>query len=774
MDALESPQLGFFPIVASTNSAPGEASTAAPVSGDFAQALAQAPGVAAVDAPVIATAAPAVVLPVVEDATSEANLDWTVVIPWVTSALPSVELPKEALPPDLATNFPPVDMTATESSPPDTIPPPAVFSTVITQSLSTPPRTRDSLPTPNVSQNAAMEEETTPSPLTSPLSSTLMVALAPTMPVAQASQTGVVEDTATATVPASTGESDPVNVASTVTMVPAFVMQTLPTALSVAGPVPQLNPAASKPAAAITQPRPISANANTESVGPPVTSEASKATQTVAPNVTPVVPSHRSARRAQSEQHLSVTEITPAAPVVSQRPIGAHSAQNLAAPAVASASIPTTVSVARPVTGAPHQSQPTHEAQALPPITGQSVPTHSPAHALNRVVPAPVPQSDVAANPPALVVSPFEIEPPPSVPFVTVANVEPERAASVAPHETDRSVEPETGSPNAVVMNPFNAPSMSTPPASLNEVRPSVAPAPTVTSAPMTAAVPVAVADEGIVLQENNAGRRVEGIPTQTKPVIAVPPATRADAPRSTALPSSPPVKESARITSPKMESAVQPLIDSASVTEVVAPTEESSRPEAALPPHRMESARVDAPALDFGDPVPIHHAEQLVQRLGDAIGFARDSGQELSIRVTPPQFGPIVIEVRLQDGAMTARVETHSAIAHEMITEHLPQLHESLASRGATLERIDVVPVENRLPTERLSPSERTAAERESSSNGWGSAGTSERQGADTQEQHRRRPPRPQPLPAIETPPAAAPATNGRLMELQGLNVRV
>jgi flagellar hook-length control protein FliK len=183
---------------------------------------------------------------------------------------------------------------------------------------------------------------------------------------------------------------------------------------------------------------------------------------------------------------------------------------------------------------------------------------------------------------------------------------------------------------------------------------------------------------------------------------------------------------------------------------------------------------RKDAPALDFGDPVPIQHAEQLVQRLGDAIGFARDSGQELSIRVTPPQFGPIVIEVRIHDGALTARVETHSAVAQAMITDHLPQLHESLTARGATLDRIDVVPMEHRAVQERATPNDRPAPERDSSTNGWVSAGTSERQGTDSQDQNRRRPPRPQPVPVVETPAAIAPSATGRPMELQALNVRV
>jgi flagellar hook-length control protein FliK len=187
-----------------------------------------------------------------------------------------------------------------------------------------------------------------------------------------------------------------------------------------------------------------------------------------------------------------------------------------------------------------------------------------------------------------------------------------------------------------------------------------------------------------------------------------------------------------------------------------------------------MESMRIDAPALDFGDPVPIRHAEQLIQRLGDAIGFARESGQELSIRVTPPQFGPIVIEVRVHDGALSARVETHSALAQEMITDHLPRLHESLAARGATLDRIDVVPVEHRPVQERLGPNERSAPERDSSGNSWGSAGTSERHGTESQDQNRRRPPRPQPAPVVETPAAVALPANGRPMELQGLNVRV
>lgn len=177
-------------------------------------------------------------------------------------------------------------------------------------------------------------------------------------------------------------------------------------------------------------------------------------------------------------------------------------------------------------------------------------------------------------------------------------------------------------------------------------------------------------------------------------------------------------------------------------------------------------------PALDFGNPVPIHETRQVVQRLGDAIGLAQESGQHLSIRVTPPQFGPIVVGVTLHEGVVSARVETHSAHAQQMLTEHLPQLHESLSSRGAVIDRIDIIPVENRT-NERPLRGESISAE--ASTNGWLSSETPGQSGYEPQEAPPRRPPpRLLPTPSVRETATVEPVVGLRPLQLQELNVRV
>lgn len=198
---------------------------------------------------------------------------------------------------------------------------------------------------------------------------------------------------------------------------------------------------------------------------------------------------------------------------------------------------------------------------------------------------------------------------------------------------------------------------------------------------------------------------------------------------------------------------------------------DDSPREFVAAPVSRSQpSITITPPALDFGDPVPMQESRQLVQRLGDAIGLSQESGQHLSIRVTPPQFGPIVVGVTMHEGVLSARVETHSAVAQQMLTDHLPQLHESLSARGAVIDRIEIVPVESRLPE----PHARVeAVSKEAAGQGGWSSQTPGQPGSEPQETPRRRTP-PPPVPPVSEPAAVEPAVSTRPIQLHELNVRV
>jgi flagellar hook-length control protein FliK len=153
----------------------------------------------------------------------------------------------------------------------------------------------------------------------------------------------------------------------------------------------------------------------------------------------------------------------------------------------------------------------------------------------------------------------------------------------------------------------------------------------------------------------------------------------------------------------------------------------------------------------------PITNAYRLVERILDAVSQVQNSGRELVLELSPPEYGPVRIEVRETAGLLTARLEAHTPNAERVLTEHLPQLHDALASRGSNLDRIDVV---------RFDSGERGGQE---FSHPHGSAAG--------QEQHSEpRPPARRRISAAQTePPAAAVIGLGNSpLGLQELNVRV
>ncbi len=169
--------------------------------------------------------------------------------------------------------------------------------------------------------------------------------------------------------------------------------------------------------------------------------------------------------------------------------------------------------------------------------------------------------------------------------------------------------------------------------------------------------------------------------------------------------------------------------------------------------------------------PLPLAEPTQLVRHLSEAVHTIAETGQQLSLRVTPEKFGPIVVNVRLEDGQLTARVETHSALAHQVLSDSLPQLVESLSARGTTIDRIDVVPIDPR-PAE--SAREDRTPESTPEGAGWG-AGTFAGTNSDPQTPDRRRTPVAEPpvQPPREPVSEDTPVTT-RPERLQTLNLRV
>jgi flagellar hook-length control protein FliK len=89
----------------------------------------------------------------------------------------------------------------------------------------------------------------------------------------------------------------------------------------------------------------------------------------------------------------------------------------------------------------------------------------------------------------------------------------------------------------------------------------------------------------------------------------------------------------------------------------------------------------------------PVTPAEQtrFVQRVAKAFQTAQARGGELQLRLSPPALGSLKLEIKLQDGVMSARIEAENQDAKNMLIDNLPVLKERLAEQGVQVERFDV-----------------------------------------------------------------------------------
>lgn len=99
----------------------------------------------------------------------------------------------------------------------------------------------------------------------------------------------------------------------------------------------------------------------------------------------------------------------------------------------------------------------------------------------------------------------------------------------------------------------------------------------------------------------------------------------------------------------------------------------------------------VDAPQQPVATISP-QEPHRFVEQLGQLVLDAHDRGQQLVAKVSPPDLGTITIEVRTHGSEMVVRMEASSGEAQQLLTDHLPQLHETLNHLGMNTERIDVV----------------------------------------------------------------------------------
>ena len=98
-------------------------------------------------------------------------------------------------------------------------------------------------------------------------------------------------------------------------------------------------------------------------------------------------------------------------------------------------------------------------------------------------------------------------------------------------------------------------------------------------------------------------------------------------------------------------------------------------------------------PASNQADDTRISTADRarFVQRVGGALQLANNRGGDIQLRLSPPELGSLRLEVSVKQGVMTAKLETETAAAKNVLLDNLPALRERLAEQDIRIERFDV-----------------------------------------------------------------------------------
>lgn len=81
----------------------------------------------------------------------------------------------------------------------------------------------------------------------------------------------------------------------------------------------------------------------------------------------------------------------------------------------------------------------------------------------------------------------------------------------------------------------------------------------------------------------------------------------------------------------------------------------------------------------------------RFISRVSRAVQTAHERGGPLQLRLSPPELGAMRIELSVDQGALTAKVETDTQSAKQILLDNLPALRDRLAEQSIKVERFDV-----------------------------------------------------------------------------------
>ncbi len=109
--------------------------------------------------------------------------------------------------------------------------------------------------------------------------------------------------------------------------------------------------------------------------------------------------------------------------------------------------------------------------------------------------------------------------------------------------------------------------------------------------------------------------------------------------------------------------------------------------------PLQTAAGRAGPPGSQLQDAGGLSQADRVrfVQRVAEAFRGVGDEGGTVRLRLSPPELGSLRIDITVRKGEMTARVETDTPAARNLLLDNLPALRDRLAQHDIKVQRFDV-----------------------------------------------------------------------------------
>ena len=128
------------------------------------------------------------------------------------------------------------------------------------------------------------------------------------------------------------------------------------------------------------------------------------------------------------------------------------------------------------------------------------------------------------------------------------------------------------------------------------------------------------------------------------------------------------------------------------SAASAVEPANASSSPRTAATLERLAASSLRrADNANQSEGGPQIDRPRFVQRVEGALRAAQQRDGRVQVRLAPPELGSLRIELAVQNGVMTAKLEAETPAARNALLDNLPALRERLAEQNIRVEKFDV-----------------------------------------------------------------------------------